>query len=157
MGNLNTYNSTVTGNSNQTRLTVGNANAAANQDNVITETITGNSNMIIQNLVGNEIVTTTTITGNSNQITSDLLSSRGTVTNAITGDSNVFNIQQIDAAGANGHVLAMATVGDFNSITTQQQGTNDTTVNIQTQGSNNTVTVRTSSSAIVAPVSAIAR
>jgi hypothetical protein len=51
----------------------------------------------------------------------------------------------------------MDTTGDFNSITTQQQGFNDTTVNILTTGSHNTITVRTSSSAIVGPNTAIAR
>ena len=86
-----------------------------------------------------------------------LLSSRGSVSNVVTGNANVFNIQQLDAAGANGHVLAMMTTGDYNSITTHQQGTNDKTVNIQTQGSNNTITVRTSSSTIVSPATAIAR
>jgi len=145
------------GNGNQTRLTIGNPNAAANVDNVITEQIIGNSNMIIQDLVGSEINTTTQLYGDNNQVTSSLTSSRGLVTNTVNGNSNVFNIQQMDAAGANGHVLAMMTTGDYNSITTQQQGTNDTTVNIQTQGSNNTITVRTSSSTIVSPATAIAR
>ena len=69
----------------------------------------------------------------------------------------MFNNQQIDSAGANGHALVMNTTGDFNSIVTQQQGTNDTTVNINTTGSHNTITVRTSSSTIASPVTAIAR
>jgi hypothetical protein len=51
----------------------------------------------------------------------------------------------------------MNTAGDYNSITTQQQGFNDTTVNIKTTGDHNTITVRTSSTSIVNPVSAIAR
>ncbi len=156
-GSNNQYTSTVTGNGNQTKLTVGNVNNATNTQNIITELISGNNNMIIQDVVGSDINTNTSITGNNNQVTSSLLNSRGTVTNTIQGNANVFNVQQIDAAGANGHVLAMNTVGDYNSITTQQQGTNDTTVNIQTTGSNNTITVRTSSSAIVSPVTAIAR
>ena len=145
------------GNGNQTRLTIGNPNAAANNENVITEQIIGNNNMIIQDLVGSNINTNTVLDGDNNQVTSSLLSSRGQVSNVANGNANVFNIQQLDAAGANGHVLAMMTTGDYNSITTQQQGTNDTTVNIQTQGSNNTITVRTSSSTIVSPATAIAR
>jgi hypothetical protein len=145
------------GNGNQTRLTIGNPNSATNSQNVITEQIIGNSNMIIQDVVGSNITTNTVLDGDSNQVTSSLLSSRGSVSNVTNGNSNVFNIQQMDAAGANGHQLAMMTTGDFNSITTQQQGTNDTTVNIQTQGSNNTITVRTSSSSIVSPATAIAR
>ena len=156
-GSNNTYTTNMLGNGNQTRLTIGNPNAAANVDNVITEQIIGNSNMIIQDLVGSEINTTTQLYGDNNQVTSSLTSSRGLVTNTVNGNSNVFNIQQMDAAGANGHVLAMMTTGDFNSITTQQQGSNDTTVNISTQGSNNTITVRTSSSTIVSPATAIAR
>ncbi len=145
------------GNGNQTRLTIGNPNNATNSQNVITEQILGNNNMIIQDLVGSNIITNTVLDGDNNQVTSSLLSSRGSVSNVVNGNANVFNIQQMDAAGANGHVLAMMTTGDYNSITTQQQGTNDTTVNIQTQGSNNTITVRTSSSNIVSPATAIAR
>jgi hypothetical protein len=156
-GGNNTYNTNVLGNNNQTRLTIGNPNNAANTQNVITEQIIGNTNTIIQDVVGSNITTDTHLVGNNNQVTSSLLSSKGVVSNVVTGNANVFNIQQMDAAGANGHILAMNTTGDYNSITTQQQGTNDTTVNIQTTGSNNTITVRTSSSAIVSPVTAIAR
>lgn len=156
-GSNNSYSTNVLGSGNQTRLTVGNPNNANNTNNVLTEQIIGNSNTIIQDVVASYVTSTTQLSGDNNQITSSLLSNKGTVTNTVTGNSNVFNIQQIDAAGANGHVLAMNTVGDYNSITTQQQGTNDTTVNIQTTGSNNTITVRTSSSTIVSPATAIAR
>jgi hypothetical protein len=51
----------------------------------------------------------------------------------------------------------MTTTGDYNSTTVQQQGFNDTTVNIATTGSHNTITVRTSSAAIASPATAIAR
>ena len=156
-GSNNIYNTNMLGNGNQTRLTIGNPNAAANTLNIITEQILGNNNMIIQDLVGSNINTNTVLDGDNNQVTSSLLSSRGQVSNVVNGNANVFNIQQLDAAGANGHQLAMMTTGDYNSITTQQQGINDTTVNIQTQGSNNTITVRTSSSTIVSPATAIAR
>jgi hypothetical protein len=156
-GSNNSYTTNMLGNGNQTRLTIGRVDSATNSQNVITEQILGNNNMIIQDLVGSTITTNTVLDGDNNQVTSSLLSSRGSVSNVANGNSNVFNIQQMDAAGANGHVLAMMTTGDYNSITTQQQGTNDTTVNIQTQGSNNTITVRTSSSTIVSPATAIAR
>jgi hypothetical protein len=66
----------------------------------------------------------------------------------------VFNFQQSDTGV---HGLTVDTTGDYNSITTQQQGSNDTTVDIKTTGSNNTITVRSSNSAIISPVSAIAR
>ena len=54
-------------------------------------------------------------------------------------------------------MLVMNTTGNYNSISTQQQGSNDTTVNIKTTGNHNTITVRTSSSSIASPVSAVAR
>ena len=79
------------------------------------------------------------------------------INNTITGDNNVFNIQQTDAAGVNGHSLVMNTNGNYNSISTQQQGVNDITANINTVGSNNTVSVRTSSNPIVNPTTAISR
>ena len=156
-GNYNTYSSTVTGNSNRTSLTIGNQNNAANNNNTVSEIITGNSNMLITNVVGSNITSTTAISGSSNQVTSSLLSTNGSVTNTISGDSNIFNIQQTDSAGASGHVLVANTTGDYNSITTQQQGNNDTTMNILTTGSHNTITVRSSGAAIVNPVSAVAR
>lgn len=156
-GSNNQYTTNMLGNGNQTRLTVGTVNSATNSLNVIAEQIIGHNNMIIQDVVGSNINTNTSLDGDNNQVTSSLTSSRGVVTNTVLGNANVFNIQQMDAAGANGHMLAMNTIGDYNSITTQQQGTNDTTVNIQTNGSNNTITVRTSSSTIVSPATAIAR
>ena len=156
-GGNNTYMSNVFGNSNQTNLNIGNLSSANNTQNVVTETITGDSNTIIQQITGTQINSVTTITGNSNQVTNSLLSSRGSVSNTIGGNFNITNSQQIDGAGINGHQLVMNTVGDYNSITTQQQGTNDTTVNILTTGSNNTITVRSSSTAISNPVSAIPR
>jgi hypothetical protein len=156
-GNDNQYTSTVTGHSNQTKLEIGDLNNASNLRNIVTESITGDSNLIMQNIVGSDITSTTIIGGNSNQITKELKSSNGTSDISITGDSNVLNIQQVGAAGANGHYLKQVITGDFNSITTQQQGTNDTTVDIRTNGSNNTVTVRTSSATILLPATAIAR
>ena len=156
-GNNNTYTSTVTGNSNKTKLTIGDSANATNLRNTITETVTGNSNIVIQDVVGNDITSTTTISGNSNEVTKELKSTNGTSILQITGGNNVVNAQQVDNAGANGHYLKDVIVGSYNSITTQQQGSNDTTVDIKTTGDHNTITVRTSSSTITNPVSAIAR
>lgn len=158
-GSYNVYNSTVTGNNNQTNLTVGIASGQSMTNslrNTITETVTGNDNAIITNLVANDVTTTNSITGNNNQVTQSLLSNNGSVSNTISGNYNVLNVQQTDTA-ATGHSLITNTSGGYNSITTQQQGTNDTTVNIQTTGSNNTITVRSSNATINNPVSAIAR
>ena len=155
-GSNNAYTSVLTGNNNQSKLTMGSVNTNTLRSTV-TETVSGNNNLMIQNVVGNDIVSTTNVLGDSNQVTKNLLSTKGSSSLDITGSNNVVNTQQTDAAGANGHTLVSVIAGDFNSITTQQQGTNDTTININTDGNHNTVTVRSSSSAIVGPASAIAR
>jgi hypothetical protein len=155
-GSYNNYTSTVTGNSNQTALRMGNLNTNTTNSNV-SELIAGNSNLIIQNVVGDRINSTVSLTGNNNQVVNELLSTNGSVTNTVQGNQNIFFSQQTDSAGAVGHQLVMNTVGDYNSISTQQQGTNDTTVNIATTGNHNTISVRTSSSSIVNPVTAVAR
>jgi hypothetical protein len=155
-GNNNTYSSTVTGNDNQTQLKMGNANTNTMLSHV-TETVSGDTNVIVQELVGSNITSSVAINGNSNQVRTSLLSTNGYATNTIQGSFNIIDSQQIDSAGANGHQLTTNTTGSYNSITTQQQGFNDTTVNIATNGSNNTITVRTSSAAIVDPKTAIAR
>ena len=112
---------------------------------------------MITNVVGNDNTSATTITGSSNQVTKTVTTSNADNSLTITGNSNIVNAQQVDAAGGAGHSLTNVISGDYNSITTQQQGTNDTTINIATTGDHNTVTVRSSSSTIANPVSAIAR
>jgi hypothetical protein len=156
-GSNNRYSNTVTGNDNNNRLVIGDTNHTDNHHVVITETITGNSNSVIQNIIGNYISSTLGITGNSNQVTENLLSTNGVSDISITGNSNLLNVEQSDVAGAIGHNLKEVIVGNFNAITTQQQGTNDTTIDIKTSGDNNTITVRSSSSTIVNAQAAIAR
>lgn len=155
-GSNNTFNSTLTGNNNSSKLTMGNQTTNTTQSNV-TETVTGNSNTIVQNVVGTQINSTLAITGNTNQVTTDIQSSKATSDISITGSNNIIDAQQIDVAGANGHNLKTVVAGDYNSITTQQQGTNDTTFDIKTTGSHNTITLRSSSSAIIDPRTAVAR
>ena len=156
-GNNNVYTSNITGNSNKTKLNIGDSANAANLRNTVTETITGNTNIVIQDVVGNDISSTSTITGNANEVTKELKSTNGISILEINGSNNVVNAQQIDSAGANGHYLKNVIVGSYNSITTQQQGSNDTTIDMRTDGSHNTITVRTSSSSIATPATAIAR
>jgi hypothetical protein len=156
-GNDNQYTSTVTGNDNATKLTIGDANNANNLRNIITETIVGDSNTVVQNVVGSDIVSLLSINGDSNQITKNLLSSFGQSDVTIVGNSNKLDIEQTGTAGAVGHRLVQSVTGDFNSIVTQQQGTNDTTVNISVNGGHNAITVRTSSVAIVSPLTAVTR
>lgn len=155
-GSNNAYTSTVTGNTNQTKLTIGNTNTNGLR-NTVTETITGDSNMQITNIVGSDNAVSTTVTGSSNQITNTVTTSNADMTLTITGGNNIVNVQQIDAAGSAGHSLTNNISGNYNSITTQQQGTNDTTINATTNGDHNTITIRTSSSTIANPATAIAR
>lgn len=156
-GNNNNYSSTVTGSGNKTKLDIGDVNNASNLRNLITEIITGDNNTVKQTVIGNDITSTLTILGNTNEIIKELKSTNGVSDINITGGNNKLDIQQVDASGSNGHNLKQVIIGDYNSIVTQQQGTNDTTVDIKTTGSHNTITVRTSSSAIISPVTAVAR
>lgn len=156
-GNNNVYTSTVIGNTNSTKLSIGDITNATNLRNTVTETITGNANIVDQTLIGNDIVSTLSITGNTNEVTTELKSTNGSSIITIVGGNNKLDAQQLDVAGANGHTLAQTVTGDYNSITTQQQGTIDTAVNIQTTGDHNTITVRSSNSAIVGARTAIAR
>lgn len=156
-GGNNRYTNTVIGNNNINRLVVGDINNTDNQHAIVTETITGNTNSVIQNIIGNYITSTLSITGGDNQISENLYSSNGTTDISIIGGNNLLNIEQTDVAGANGHYLKEVIAGNFNAITTQQQGTNDTTIDIRTTGDNNTITVRSSSNTILNAQSAIVR
>ena len=156
-GGNNVYTSTVTGFDNKTKLTIGDANNAQNMRNTVTETIVGDTNTVIQTIVGSDNLSTLAITGNRNEVTKEITSNSAINENVFVGNDNKMYTQQIGLAGAAGHELQTTTTGDYNSFIVQQQGTNDTTVNIQTTGSHNTVTVRTSNAAIVNPQTAVAR
>ena len=155
-GNNNVYASTITGTGNSSKLVMGSQNTNTLRSTV-TETVTGNSNTLDTNVVGNDITSTLAITGSTNQVTSVLNSTNGVSNIAITGSNNKLDIEQRDAAGSTGHNLQQYISGDYNSIVTQQQGTNDTSVDIRTTGSHNTITVRTSSSSIIGSQTAVAR
>lgn len=154
-GNDNDYISWLTGDNNQTNLRVGSVEFPSNLRNFISEWISGSNNFVLQEVRANDITDTIHITGSFNQVTNQFFSSRAVDHNTIVGNFNVINSQQTDAAGALGHTLTLDTTGDFNSITTQQQGFEDTNIDIHTVGNDNAITVRTSSASIVAPASAI--
>ena len=156
-GNNNDYLSTVTGNDNQTKLTVGDSAVANNHNDSVTESFVGNGNLSLETVIGNYITSDLTVVGMSNEITQELISTNGSSTIDITGSNNIINAQQTDVAGAVGHDLEEAITGDYNSITTQQQGSNDTTINIENTGDHNTITVRSSSASIVDSQTAIVR
>lgn len=154
-GGNNTYLTSVIGTSNKTKLTIGSVGSAKSSNNV-TETIDGDLNYLIQTISKSSVTSTTDITGGSNQITAKLNSNAGSVTTSVTGNSNSLINQQDD--GGVGHVLVQTVTGDYNWIVTQQQGTNDSIINIETTGNNNTITVRsTNASAVVNEMTAVAR
>jgi hypothetical protein len=156
-GNNNSYFSTVTGDDNTTELVVGDATFTNNHHNSFSESFVGNGNLSLETVIGNYITSQLSVTGDDNQITQNLFSTNGSSTIDITGNTNVVNVEQTDVAGAIGHVLEESITGDYNSISTQQQGSNDTTINIANTGDHNTITVRSSSSSIVDPQTAIVR
>jgi hypothetical protein len=156
-GSDNVYSSTTTGDNNKSKLVIGTAQAPNNLRNEVTETVTGDNNTVVQTLVGSDITSTLAITGNNNEVTKELQSSLGTSNLVMLGSNNKIDAQQLDLAGGLGHNLQQSITGDYNSVVTQQQGTNDTTVDIKTTGNHNTITVRTSNSTIVNPVTAVAR
>ena len=157
-GNRNNFTSSITGNTNKSKLSIGNTANPTNLRNTVGETVIGDTNTMVTNIVGSDITSTLAITGGTNVVNADLLSSLGTSTITIGGSSNRLDIQQVDGAGSNGHSLTQNITGDYNSIVTQQQGFNDTTVNINTTGSHNTVTVRTTTGiSLSSPMTAVAR
>lgn len=136
-GSNNIYKSLVTGNQNQTLFTAGLTGAVSN--NIVNETITGDLNFVIQNLTKGSIKSTIDITGSNNEVTTRLNSTNGVVDTTINGGFNVFINEQDD--GGIGHQLTQVVTGSYNSIVTQQQGTNDSMIDISTIGDNNTITV----------------
>ena len=153
-GANNIYNSTVTGNQNQTLINMGSSGAV--NGNIVTETIAGDLNYIIQNLTKGSIHSTIDVTGSNNQVTTRLNSTNGVVTTTVDGGFNNFINEQDD--GGVGHQLTQMVVGSFNSFVTQQQGTNDSMINISTTGDNNTITVHsTNGASIVNSITAVSR
>ena len=156
-GGSNRYTSTITGNSNKTRLSIGTSGQnGAKSDNIVTETIAGDLNYIIQSLTKGSINSSISLTGSSNQVTTRLNSTSGDVTTTVTGSNNSLINEQDD--GGTGHQLTQAITGSYNSIVTQQQGSNDSVINISTNGDHNTITVHsTNSASIVDSKSAVVR
>ena len=153
-GSNNLYHSSMTGNQNQTLLNVGLTTAVSS--NVIDETIKGDLNYVIQNLLKSSIHSTIDITGSNNQVTTNLNSTNGVVNTTVEGGFNTFTNEQDD--GGIGHQLTQVVVGNYNSIVTQQQGTNDSIIDISTTGDHNTITVHsTNSSSIVNATLAVSR
>lgn len=153
-GANNIYSSTIRGNQNQTLLNIGLGTPV--NANVVTETITGDLNYVIQSLTKGNIHSTIDITGSNNEVTTRLNSTNGIVDTTVVGGFNSFINEQDD--GGIGHQLTQNVTGSYNSVVTQQQGTNDSIIDISTIGDNNTITVRsTNAGSIVNSNTAVSR
>jgi hypothetical protein len=148
-GNNLTLTSNVTGDSNQVNVAcgaTGGAGAACN-DTTVTATATGSSNII--NVTGNGKGTIgASVNGDTNTVnvtsrTTNLNGSVATVTQT-GGNANTINVTQDGPAGLNGFVATVDVTGGGNSIGVTQGGTIDSTVNIKSVGSNNSITVHSS-------------
>ena len=153
-GANNIYNSTFKGNQNQTLLNIGPTTAV--NGNIVNETVTGDLNYVIQNLTKGSIHSTIDVTGSNNQVTTRLNSTNGVVDTTVNGGFNTFTNEQDD--GGVGHQLTQIVTGSYNSIITQQQGTNDSVINISTNGDHNTITIHsTNGASIVNSITAVSR
>lgn len=151
-GNTNSYTSTVTGEDNINKLRVGSSSSSKNQ-NTITEVITGGNNLTDQTIDANQVVSNVIVNGSSTEVITLLSSNKGNVFIEVQnmGYLNRVEVEQMDSAGVNGHVAKAVIDGSQNSVLIQQQGTNDSTVDVKILGYTNIVTVRSSSSAILNP------
>ena len=137
--------SNVTGSFNTVNASCGAAPTTACTDTVITANVTGNTNSV--NITsGAKSLATADVTGDNNTIgitssTTNLLGARARVTTT-GGNGNAITVSQTGTAGLNGFDATVDITGGSNTIGVTQSGTVDSTVNIKSVGSNNSITVR---------------
>jgi hypothetical protein len=139
-------NSTVTGDNNNTTVACGAAPSSSCNDTAITANISGSSNNT-SITAGSKSTVTAEINGSTNNTsieskTTNLMGAGVGVKE--TGDSNMVNINQNGPAGANGFVSKVEVTGASNNVAVTQSGTTDSTVNIKSTGSNNSISVTSS-------------
>ena len=89
----------------------------------------------------NNAQSTTAYGGSHNTATVIQSGVNGVVLNNVNGTANTVTVTQADG-GANGHVSQLDLSGNSNSVTVSQSGlAGDSTINLKTQGSNNTFNV----------------
>ena len=136
-------NSVVTGDNNNTTVACGAAPSSSCNDTAITANVSGNTNNT-SITAGSKSTVTAEITGSTNNTTvsSTTTNLMGAVVGVKeTGDSNVVNINQNGPAGANGFISKVEVTGASNNVAVTQSGTTDSTVNIKSTGSNNSIAV----------------
>jgi hypothetical protein len=137
--------SNVTGSFNTVNASCGAAPTTACTDTVITANITGSTNNV-NITAGAKSLATVDATGDNNTVgitssTTNLLGARARVTST-GGNGNAITVSQTGTAGLNGFDATIDVTGGTNTIGVTQSGTVDSTVNIKSVGSNNTITVR---------------
>lgn len=157
-GSTSSYNSRITGNLNTIKFKAGTGLASVSTL-YAREVINGTANEVTQTVTANSVRTEVLLEGNLNDVITTLSSNNGvTLVETLVGSiNNGVEIEQLDSAGANGHSSQVSIQGAANSVLLQQQGTNDTSVNVKITGDLNVVTVRSSSTAILNSRTAVPR
>lgn len=104
---------------------------------------TGNSNQFRFHGSGSNIRNSMDILGNYNDIKIDALSPNASQTLLFNGNYNTVDVTQTGTGGTYGHSLYANVTGSLNSLTTQQYGASETTINILSSGSNGTFNIKT--------------
>lgn len=124
------------------RCGVGVGDATCNQFD-LNARFTGNNNVFQFTGAGANIRNSTDVTGNNNEFYLAVDAPNSTQTLLYTGDYNITNITQTGIAGINGHSLFVDLMGTGNTITTEQYGATETTINLQVIGNNGVYNIKT--------------
>lgn len=104
---------------------------------------TGDSNSLVFNGSGANIRGSIDTTGDYNDYNIDVNAPNSTQTLLTTGSYNKLDVTQAGTGGTFGHSLYVNLNGSFNTVTTQQYGASETTINITSVGSNGTFDIKT--------------
>ncbi len=104
---------------------------------------TGNNNAFVFHGSGANIRNSMDFSGNNNTINMDALSPNASQTLLVTGNYNNFDVTQTGTGGTFGHSLYVNMTGSLNTVTTQQYGTSETVININSVGSNGVFNIKT--------------
>jgi hypothetical protein len=138
-----TISSTVTGDNNNTTILCGTSGDCSNSN--ITNTITGDGNILEQNS-DTPTISTVNITSDNNTViinntTTSVSPSKSNVDISV-GGANQVDILQAGAAGANGHDASIVIVGAANNVDIRQGGSFDSKVVSTITGSGNAITIK---------------
>jgi len=133
----------ATGSNNTVTLNCGSVPTTSCTDTTITANATGNSNTLTTTATAKSTISTTVIGNNNtatiNSNTTHLLGARVNI--YATGNSNTMSVNQSGPAGVAGFNAEMTVTGDSNTVGVTQTGTTDSDVQINSGGSNNSITV----------------